>query len=99
MCFGSIAEKETLKNVCVAITACFLSYFSIKTRVQNKIPSIYTGFDFESKISNIFLPIRERSGSVVECLSRDRGAAGVSLTRVTALCPRARHINPSLVLV
>ena len=30
--------------------------------------------------------IRERSGSVVECLTRDRGAAGSSLTAVTALC-------------
>ena len=33
------------------------------------------------------LPVenRERSGSVVECLTRDRGAAGSSLTGVTAL--------------
>ena len=31
--------------------------------------------------------IRERSGSVVECLNRDRGAAGSSLTGVTVLCP------------
>ena len=31
--------------------------------------------------------IRERSGSVVECLTRDRGAAGLSLTGVTVLCP------------
>ena len=31
--------------------------------------------------------IWERSGSVVECLTRDRGAAGSSLTGVTALCP------------
>ena len=30
---------------------------------------------------------RERSSSVVECLTRDRGAAGSSLTGVTALCP------------
>ena len=30
---------------------------------------------------------RERSGSVVECLTRDRGAMGYSLTSVTALCP------------
>ena len=30
---------------------------------------------------------RERSGSVVECSTRDRGAAGSSLTGVTALCP------------
>ena len=29
----------------------------------------------------------ERSGSVIECLTRDRGAAGSSLTVVTALCP------------
>ena len=28
---------------------------------------------------------RERSGTVVECLTRDRGAAGSSLTGVTAL--------------
>ena len=41
----------------------------------------------------------ERSGSVVECLTRDRGAAGSSLFSVTALCHQARHINPSLVLV
>ena len=30
---------------------------------------------------------RERSGSVVECLTPDRGTAGLSLTGVTALCP------------
>ena len=30
---------------------------------------------------------RERSGSVVECLTRDRRATGSSLTGVTALCP------------
>ena len=34
-----------------------------------------------------------------ECLTRDRGAAGSSFTGVTVLCPWARHINPSLVLV
>ena len=42
---------------------------------------------------------RERSGSVVECLTRDPRAAGSYLTGVTALCSGARHINPSLVLV
>ena len=30
---------------------------------------------------------REPSGSVVECLTRDRGATGLSLTSVTTLCP------------
>ena len=29
----------------------------------------------------------ECSGSVVECLTQDQGAAGLSLTGVTALCP------------
>ena len=37
----------------------------------------------------------EPSGSVVECLTWDQRAKGLSLT---ALCPWARHINPCLVL-
>ena len=32
-----------------------------------------------------FRPMMERSGSVVECLTRDLGAAGLSLTDFTAL--------------
>ena len=36
--------------------------------------------------------IKERSGSLVECLTRDRGAAGLSLTGVTTLCPWARTL-------
>ena len=36
---------------------------------------------------------------MVECLTRDRGAWDSSLNSVTVLCPRARHINPSSVLV
>ena len=35
---------------------------------------------------------RERSGSVVECLTRDWGAMDLSLTGVTALCPWARTL-------
>ena len=42
---------------------------------------------------------RECSGSVIECLTQDHEAGGLSLTGVTSLCPWARHINPSLVLV
>ena len=30
---------------------------------------------------------KERSGSVVECFTRDSGATGSSLTGVTVLCP------------
>ena len=41
----------------------------------------------------------ERSGSVVECLTRDRRAA-VQVSPASLRCgPRARHIYPSLVLV
>ena len=36
---------------------------------------------------NVHDKLRERSGSVVEFLTRDRRAAGSSLTGVTALCP------------
>ena len=36
---------------------------------------------------------------MVESLTRDRRTAGSSLTGVTALCPLARQIKPSLVLV
>ena len=42
---------------------------------------------------------RERSGSVVECLTWDREASNSSLTGFTVLCLWARHIYPSLVLV
>ena len=41
--------------------------------------------------------LRERSGSVVECLTQDRRAAGSSLTGVTVFL--SKNINPSLVLV
>ena len=41
----------------------------------------------------------ERSGSVIECLTRDREAAGSSLTCVTALWSLNKTNYPSLVLV
>ena len=41
---------------------------------------------------NIPTYLRERSGCVVECLTRDRGAADSSLTGVNALCPWARTL-------
>ena len=38
-------------------------------------------------------------GSVVECLNRDQGVAGSSLTGASALCPWASHFILCLVLV
>ena len=43
--------------------------------------------------------IGESSDSVVECLTRDRGVGGSSLTGVTALWSLRMNINPSLVLI
>ena len=56
-------------------------------------------FSTKIKLSIVLYLKRERSGSVVECLTLDWRAAGSSLTGVTALCPWARHIKPCLVLV
>ena len=41
----------------------------------------------------------ERSGSMVECFTRDREAAGSSLTRRHCVVSLSETINPSLVLV
>ena len=40
-----------------------------------------------------------QASAVVECLTRERGVVGFSITSSTMLCPQARHINPCLVLV
>ena len=63
-------------------------YSTTKAKVEN----------FHSKMKSHILN-KECSGSLVECLTRDRGAAGSSLTGVTALWSLSRHIYPSLVLV
>ena len=43
--------------------------------------------DLTGAIASFKTTSRERSGSVVECLTRDSEAVGWSLTVVTALCP------------
>ena len=57
--------------------------------------TLFNGLHFE-----IRLPFeqREHSGSVEECLTRDGGAVGSSLTGVTALWSLSKT-HPSLVLV
>ena len=42
---------------------------------------------------------RERSGSVVECLTRDRGAHGFEPHRRHCVVSLSKNIKPSLVLV
>ena len=65
-------------------------YFFKDSELQNYtktgVKRIINPFIFQNIFQ--FSPLRwERSGSVVECLTRDRRAAGSSLTGVTVLCP------------
>ena len=48
-------------------------------------PCFYAVLTFLSGFTIIFL--RKHMGSVVECLTQDRGDVGLSLTGVTVLCP------------
>ena len=47
----------------------------------------------------MFEMLGERSGSVVECLTRDRRAVGSSLHRHHCVVSLSKNINPSLVYV
>ena len=56
--------------------------------VSDNIILIFSQSDVNIIITSICtFHMLERSGSVEECLTRDRGTAGSSLTGVTALCP------------
>ena len=70
----------------VSLPYCHCETISVKLYQLSKA-AIYLEQDYFSCIS--FDQLWERSGSVVECLTRVRRAAGSSLTdvSVTALCP------------
>ena len=61
-----------------------LSYVQV-VRHGIQFHTTYTSVDLSHH--EIVHAYRERSGSVVECLTRDSEAAGSSLTGVTTLCP------------
>ena len=88
MCLSMLSTAPFCQLVCFILSTIFLQKMS-------------NGLGGFSGISNTLLLSlgRESSDSVVVCLTRDREAAASSLTGVTALCPSARHINSSLVLV
>ena len=57
------------------------------------IGAVCSGFTLFASILNSSV-MRERSGSVVECLNCDRGGAGSSLIGVTALWSLSKtHLN------
>ena len=74
-----------------------LQYFWPSLNYYLSLRSLFCLF-LSGLFTQVLLYMRERSGSVEECLTWDRWALGSSLTGVTTLCPWARHIYPSLVL-
>ena len=74
----------------VEILSCFTNTFLNEMRkcLENKVHKIH--------VHSILL---SHGRAVAECLTQDRRVAGSSLTGVTVLCPRARRIDPYLVMV
>ena len=60
-------------------TYCINKYEKIHENTKGKIMSVFLLW-----VNN---KGEERSGPVVECLTRDRGVAGSSFNGITALCP------------
>ena len=69
------------------------SYKLLHTRVKHKgefTKDVCSGIPetlYRKEKHLIQARVRKRSGSVVECLTRDLGVAGSSLTGVTVSCP------------
>ena len=81
------------------------SFFKYALYLNNIFLYFITLYIIKNDITMYFWPlnltklVREHSGSVVECLTRDQRAA-VQASPVSLCCgPWARHIYPSLVLV
>ena len=85
------------KIISGTLTECQTVWIQIRTDILSVLIWVQTvckGYQQTTKVAaskgrvgKILKAYWERSGSVVECLTRDRGAAGFSLTGVTALCP------------
>ena len=87
--FVEPVEKKTYKMLGTHVRSSFKAMISTVV-LHNQ--SVRTEFIFLANLITYFVNIcniyeSEGSGSVVECSTRDRGAAGSSLTGVTALCP------------
>ena len=94
--FDSYILKCSMPCVCDSFKWYSLNYFIISSKT---FQHFWLACIFSSLLCCIYPLLREHSGSVIECLTRDRGAAGSSLTGITVLCPWARHIYLCLVLV
>ena len=79
------AILSTFIKLLFVIKILVLSIFEwlLKTGFTVLVRGMCYGMHFNTLL--LYMYIRERSGSVVECLTRDRRVAGLSLTGVTAL--------------
>ena len=77
ICFSRPIIARLLQGEHSAILSTFIKLFFLFLNGRLRHVLLYTNV--------LILKRRERSGSVVECLTQDRGAAGSSLTGVTAL--------------
>ena len=100
---GAVCSESTLFASILNLSVMLGNYLQQTTPADDIFRCIFSGALRVKRLLQVLpktkLSSRERSGSVVECLTRDREVAGSSLTGVAALCPRARLINPCLVLV
>ena len=90
--------------LCLQKYLCFVCFAALRPKsttmvMARRSANLKTPFLASLKKRFTSTSSSERSGSVVECLTRDRVAAASSLTGDIALCPSARRINPSLVPV
>ena len=89
--FDSYILKCSMPCVCDSFKWYSLNYFIISSKT---FQHFWLACVFSSLLCCIYPLLREHSGSVVECLPRDLGAADSSLAGITVLCPWARHIYP-----
>ena len=82
----------TINTVIISMSLIFtpglIARFSksdCRSRGHEFVPDPVPYFRGDWSINNFYCHTGERSGSVVECLTRDREVAGSSLTGVTAL--------------
>ena len=87
---GSLSECFTVSEIGLVVCRQDFYVFLMKPYKNHLIHKILTFTFLTGPLEDASYQIsslRERSGSVVECSTREQGAAGLSLIGVTVLCP------------
>ena len=101
ICVQTICEgyqhywQGIVKHITVKITWCALIKSMHYNLVKYGLLVGICSWAFELTLQSYACP----EGQGVECLTRDRRVAGLSITVADPLCPWARHINPCSVPV